>query len=254
VNLTVVNDALIALAAEGADPSGGAMSLSLGPRPGDAQSRILVRAPDAGFAVRALTGADNVRGGTGTAEGLWTPGPPSRAQFTVRIENFHAVRVPAMTRLLSSVASLRGLVEMLNSDGITFNLLEAPATMTGGVVTIGESRAMGPSLGLTATGSYDMRRDVLDINGVLAPSYGLNSMLGKMPVLGDLFVSRQGEGMFSITFTLDGPFANARVGVNPLSALTPGIFRRIFEPAPRNSAGQAQRRAPTPAAAPEAGN
>jgi uncharacterized protein YhdP len=241
VNLAVVNDALVSLAADGADPAGGTMRVLLGPQPGDEQSRITVRAPDAGFAVRALTGADNVRGGVGTADGMWTPGPPSRAQFTVRIRNFRAVRVPAMTRLLSSVASLRGIGEMLGSDGITFSLLEAPATMAGGVVTIGESRAVGPSLGLTATGSYDMRRDVLDINGVVAPSYGLNSMLGRLPGLGDLFVSREGEGMFGMTYSMEGPFANARVGVNPLSALTPGIFRRIFEPAQRTGEPRAGR-------------
>jgi hypothetical protein len=252
VTVSVLDDALVALYADGNDPAGKTMSVQLGPRPGDPQSRILVNAPDAGFAVKALTGADNVRGGAGTAEGVWVPGPPSRAQFTVRIRDFHAVQVPAMTRLLSSVASLRGLSEMLASDATPYTQPHAPATMTNGVVTIGESRAVGPSLGLTAAGTYDMRRDVLDITGAAAPSYGLNSMLGNVPVLGELFVSREGEGMFGITYTMSGPLANARVGVNPLSAFTPGIFRRIFEPASRNprpraaapAQGAAGRRAP----------
>ncbi|MBL8550797.1 MAG: hypothetical protein JNJ73_12505 [Hyphomonadaceae bacterium] len=253
VNLAVINDALVSLSAEGTDSSNGAFTMSLGPRPNDPQSRILVNAPDAGFAVLALTGADNVRGGTGRAEGTWTPGPPARAQFVVKLKDFRAVRVPAMTRLLSSVASLRGMGEMLGSDGISFSELEAPATMAGGVVTIGEARMVGPTLGLTATGSYDMRRDNLDIDGVAAPSYGLNSVLGNVPVLGDLFVSREGEGMFGITYSMNGPLANARVGVNPLSAFTPGIFRRIFEPTSRNPAPRpAPRGATSPRGAPGA--
>ncbi|MGE3142896.1 MAG: DUF3971 domain-containing protein, partial [Hyphomonadaceae bacterium] len=99
----VANDALIMLTAEGRDTVGGAFTLGLGQRPDNPQGRIVMRAADAGFAARALTGSENVRGGTATADGTWTPGVPARAQFTVRMRDFTAVRVPAMTRLLSSV-------------------------------------------------------------------------------------------------------------------------------------------------------
>jgi hypothetical protein len=202
-----------------------------------------MRSADAGFAARALAGSENVKGGVATADGTWVPGPPSRAQFTIRMRDFTAVRVPAMTRLLSSVASLRGLGEMLGGDGISFSTLEAPVTMQGSLIVIGEARAAGPSLGLTASGTYDTSRDNLDINGVLVPSYGLNSMLGNVPVIGNIFRSRQGEGMFGITYSMDGPLANARVGANPLSVIAPGIFRRIFEGTP-GRAPQEQRTRP----------
>jgi hypothetical protein len=92
----------------------------------------------------------------------------------------------------------------------------------------------GPSLGLTGAGSYDIPRDNLDIDGVVAPSPMLNlSMLGSIPVLGDLLVSRRGEGVFGMTYSINGHAGEPRVGVNPVSALTPGILRRIFEPAPQ---------------------
>jgi hypothetical protein len=51
-------------------------------------------------------------------------------------------------------------------------------------------------------------------------------------VVGDFFESRQGEGVFGLTYTLDGAFAQPRVGVNLLSALAPGVSRRMFEPLP----------------------
>ncbi len=247
VEFTVANDALVMLSAQGADPQGGDFTLGLGPRPDNPQGRISMRAADAGFAARALTGSENVRGGTASADGVWTASP-MRAQFTVRMRDFTAVRVPAMTRLLSSVVSLRGLAEMLGGDGITFSSLEAPIVMTAGQIVIGESRASGPSLGLTAVGTYDTRRDRLDLDGVIVPSYGLNSMLGNVPLIGDLFRSREGEGLFGMTYEMEGPIANASVRANPLSALTPGILRRIFEPTgPRNRAPAA---APAPAAQP----
>ncbi|MBL4544557.1 MAG: hypothetical protein JKP95_01205 [Oceanicaulis sp.] len=32
-----------------------------------------------------------------------------------------------------------------------------------------------------------------------------------------------------MTFSVSGPFSETRVSANPLSALAPGVFRRIFE-------------------------
>jgi hypothetical protein len=54
-----------------------------------------------------------------------------------------------------------------------------------------------------------------------------------VPVIGDLLVSRRGEGVFGMTYSINGSVESPRVGVNPVSALTPGILRRIFEPLPQ---------------------
>ena len=108
----------------------------------------------------------------------------------------------------------------------------------------------GPSMGLTGAGAYNLERDDLDVDGVVAPSPMLNlSILGEIPVIGDLLVSRRGEGVFGMTYSINGPAAQPRVGVNPVSALTPGILRRIFEPlTPRDTGGG---HSFTPDAAPE---
>jgi hypothetical protein len=106
VDLAVVRDALARLTATGRTPNGGMFSLGLGPRPGDPQGRIVLSSDDAGFAMRALTGADNIEGGTATAQGVWRGGPPSTAEFTVHLRDFQVVRLPAMARLLSSAGRL----------------------------------------------------------------------------------------------------------------------------------------------------
>ena len=53
-------------------------------------------------------------------------------------------------------------------------------------------------------------------------------MLGSIPVIGDIFVGKKGEGIFALNYTVQGPFKSAQVAVNPLSALTPGFLRGIF--------------------------
>lgn len=234
VQVVTVRNGLMTLAAEGRSPGGEAFSLNLGQRAGDARSRVRFRAGDAGFAVRALTGAENVVGGTASADGDWRGGANSQAQFDVELRDFQVVRLPAMARLLSSAGSLTGLVEMLNGDGIGFSNLEAQMTYANDRLQFREGRMAGPSLGLTGAGSYDITRDNLDIDGVVAPSPMLNlSMLGSIPVIGDLLVSRRGEGVFGMTYSINGRAGEPRVGVNPVSALTPGILRRIFEPVPQ---------------------
>jgi hypothetical protein len=233
VTLSTQGGALRTLVAEGRSPGAGAraFSMALGPRPTDPSGAIRFRADDAGFAVRALTGADNLIGGVATADGAWRPGPPSVARFDVRIRDYEVVRVPAMARLLSSIGSLTGLAEALNGEGIGFALLDAQLVYANDRVTFTEGRMSGPSLGLTGSGTYELTRDNLDVDGVVVPSPGLNlSMFGGVPVLGDILVSRRGEGMFAMTYALNGPAAAPRVGVNPMSVMAPGIFRRIFEP------------------------
>lgn len=233
--------ALQTLTTQGGIGEGRTLQLGLGPRAADPQGRIAFRADDAGFAWRAFTGADNIVGGTVSADGTWRMGPPSVAQFNLRMRDFRVVRVPAMAHLLGSVASLTGLVEMLNGDGISFSSLEAPVTMNADQVAFAQARMAGPSLGLTANGAYNMGANDLDVDGVVVPSYGLNSVLGNVPILGNLLTSRRGEGVFGMTYAVNGPVEAPRVGVNPLSALTPGILRRIFEPlAPRRETEAAQ--------------
>jgi len=159
-----------------------------------------------------------------------------------------------MARLLGSAGSLTGLVEMLNGDGIGFTQLDAPVVYANDRFSVRDARLTGPSMGLTASGSYDVERDNLDVDGVVAPSPMLNlSMLSEVPLIGDLLTSRRGEGVVGMTYSINGHVAEPRVGVNPLSALTPGIFRRIFEPLQRPPAADAAPAGPEVAASGGAG-
>ena len=70
---------------------------------------------------------------------------------------------------------------------------------------------------------------VIGLSGTMVPAYGINSMLGAVPILGDILASRKGEGVFGVTYAMKGPLDDPTLTVNPLSVLTPGILRRIFE-------------------------
>jgi len=117
----------------------------------------------------------------------------------------------------------------LRDRGITFTELEAPFVIDEDSIQLEEAKASGPALGVTVSGEFSLQDENVDVQGVLVPAYTFNAVLGEIPILGDLFVSRDGEGVIGLTYSVEGPFNATRVFVNPLSALTPGVFRRIFE-------------------------
>ncbi len=62
------------------------------------------------------------------------------------------------------------------------------------------------------------------MQGVITPTYLLNG-IGSV-------LTRKGEGVFGFNYALSGNAQSPDVWVNPLSALTPGMFRNLFRKAP----------------------
>ena len=69
----------------------------------------------------------------------------------------------------------------------------------------------------------------MDFGGTVVPAYGINSLISRVPLVGRVLTGRKGEGIFGFSYRVGGPSDDLSVLVNPLSILTPGIFRRIFE-------------------------
>ena len=57
-------------------------------------------------------------------------------------------------------------------------------------------------------------------------------MLGAIPLVGDVLVGKKGEGVIGVSYSISGDADKPEISINPLSVLTPGIFRRIFEGTP----------------------
>ena len=123
----------------------------------------------------------------------------------------------------------RKFKKVVQQTRLDFDKLKVPFTVRDGSFSLGESYINGPVLGATLRGRVDLKNKKLDLAGTYVPLYGLNSTLGAVPVLGDILVGRKGEGMFGITFGIRGPTKNPEVIVNPVSLITPGIFRQITE-------------------------
>jgi hypothetical protein len=209
---------------------------------GKGPARLSVTSGDAGFLASAFLNSNFLSGGTlemsGTLEDGATP-----ANLMVRIEDARVSDAPFLTQILS-LASLRGLADTLGGDGVLLSRIDLPLKISKGRYIVNGAKAQGPALGFTASGFIDSKTTDIEIDGVLVPSFGVNSALGGIPILGDLVVGRDGEGVFSLTYGVRGKLDKASVSVNPLSALAPGVIRRIFENPSDTKIPEAKPRAP----------
>jgi len=190
------------------------------PTPSGAAIRLI--SPDAGGVIAAAGILRNARGGQMDLT-LNPTGAEGTYNGRLRITRTRIVKAPALTDLLSAI-SIVGLLDQLNSGGISLSEVEAEFRLTPNQLVLYYSSAVGPSLGISLDGVYDLRSDRMDMQGVVSPVYFLNG-------IGQLF-ARGRDGLFGFNFRLTGDANDPRVAVNPLSILTPGAFREIFRRPP----------------------
>jgi len=146
----------------------------------------------------------------------------------VRMDDFTLTRAPVLAQMLS-LGSLTGLFDTLGGSGLRFDKLDMPFTWRSGKLEMREARMSGPALGMTGNGEIHIGDKTVDMDGILVPAYSTNSLLGDVPVIGDIFVGKKGEGIFALNYLVKGSFQKTQISVNPLSALTPGFLRGIFK-------------------------
>jgi hypothetical protein len=113
-------------------------------------------------------------------------------------------------------------------SGVAFSRLRAEFTRQNGQLTIKEGVLKGLSLGGTIEGSIDYPGNQVRMSGTFVPIYGLNNMLNQIPIVG-LFLGGSNEGVFGVTYEVVGTPDKPTLRVNPLSAIFPGVARKIWD-------------------------
>jgi hypothetical protein len=113
-------------------------------------------------------------------------------------------------------------------NGIEFTGMRVEFNRMPGRVALREGVVRGPMLGGTIDGSVDYTRDEVHLRGTLVPLYGPNNLLGQIPIVG-LFMGGDKEGLLGVTYEVVGRPGNPVLRINPISALAPGLLRKVFE-------------------------
>jgi hypothetical protein len=114
-------------------------------------------------------------------------------------------------------------------SGIAFSALRAEFTRQSGLLTVREGVVKGPSIGLTIEGNIDFNTNQVRMSGTIIPMYGLNNMFGQVPLLGLFIGGGSNEGLIGVTYEVVGSPGAPVLRVNPISALLPGVTRKIME-------------------------
>jgi hypothetical protein len=155
------------------------------------------------------------------------------------LEDFVVREAPGLGKVLQAM-TLYGLVDALSGPGLNFTRATIPFSLSPDALMLQDARAFSSSLGVTAKGRIDRRRDTLDLEGTIVPAYIFNTLLGRIPIFGRLFSPEEGGGLFAVSYRMRGPLNDPQTSINPLAALTPGFLRGIFGIG-QEPAGQAPR-------------
>jgi hypothetical protein len=188
---------------------------------GTARDIIYIETNDAGALLRVTDTYAKVSGGQ-LSLAMDTPSSDTRPkEGLVNLRDF-AVKGEAQ---LASVAGGQGN----NQNSIAFSRLRAEFTRQNGQLTIREGVVKGPVVGATIEGSIDYPGNTVRMSGTFVPMYGLNNMFGQLPVIGLFLGGGSNEGLIGVTYEVVGTPGAPVIRVNPISALAPGLVRKIFE-------------------------
>lgn len=190
--------------------------------PSDGGSAVRIRSENAGAVIAAAGIFGNARGGS--LDLTFVPrGPDGVYDGHAKLGRMQVQDAPVLAELLGAI-SVVGLLEQAAGEGLVFNEGEVRFVLSPDAVEVTQGSAVGASLGISFAGLYESAGGRLDLRGVISPIYLLNGV-------GQL-VSRRGEGLFGFNYRLTGTADAPNVAINPLSILTPGMFREIFRAAP----------------------
>jgi hypothetical protein len=138
------------------------------------------------------------------------------------VRDFAVRGEPALDRVVSGApGGTRGAID--------FSQARMEFTRTAGRMQIRDGVVRGPLVGATVEGYIVYARDEVNMRGTFVPLYGLNNMFGQIPIVGFFLGGGPNEGLLGITYVVTGPPGNPRVTPNPISAITPGALRKVFE-------------------------
>lgn len=185
-----------------------------------------VTCDDFGKALKGMGFTDTVRDGELSIKGESDPQDPRVIVGEVKIGHFVVGRLPALVVLMNA-ASPFGFVGLF-SGNMEFDRLEGKFRWDDDTVRLSETHAAGAAVGINVAGKIDLDTGEANLTGTMVPFSMVNSIIGSIPLIGDLVTGGEGQGVLAVSYAINGPLDDPGVSVNPVSLLTPGFLRNLF--------------------------
>jgi hypothetical protein len=158
---------------------------------------------------------------------MWIAMEPPTADSTpqeglLNVRDFNIRGEPQLQQL--SQTQLGGV-----QSGLAFSRMRAEFIRSTGKLVIKEGIVAGPTMGATVEGNIDYASNQVQARGTFVPAYGLNNLFGQIPIVGLFLGGGSNEGLIGITYEVVGTPGSPTLRVNPISAVAPGVLRKIFD-------------------------
>jgi hypothetical protein len=197
--------------------------------------RLRAEAMDAGLFFKLVGFYPNAVGGAMNLEVNLDGEGPAERTGTLWARDFLVLGDPIVSEVLQSAdgqqASTRRTVVR---EQFEFQIMRVPFSVGHGQFVMHDSAIRGMLVSASMRGKVDFRQQTLNVGGTYVPMSGLMRVPADIPLIGQLLTGPRGEGIFGITFVIQGSMARPEVVVNPLSLITPGILREIFQMTPED--------------------
>ena len=131
---------------------------------------------------------------------------------------------------LVQAATVLGIVDGIRGEDLTFSegqipfVIEPQRALN---IQVTDGYLSGTSLGITFEGNiYGTKIAVV---GSVIPAYVINSLPGKIPLIGGLFRDSDGGGLIGAKYQIDGSVFNPEVSFNALKSMAPGILGKLVK-------------------------
>jgi hypothetical protein len=187
----------------------------------DKQQVVYLETDDAGALLRFTDAYPRLFGGQ-----MWLaidpPSDDTAAQVGVlSIRNFEIRGEKDLARVVSGAPGS-------NRNAIEFSELRANFVRQSGLMRIRDGIVRGPLIGATIDGQVDFSANDMRLRGTFVPLYAINNIFGQIPIVGIFLGGGSNEGLLGITYEASGPLSAPRIAVNPISAVAPGLLRKML--------------------------
>lgn len=208
--------------------------------------KLYADSTDAGQVLKLVGFYPNMQGGRLRLEIDLEGQGAAEKSGTLWVENFRVLGDPIISEVYSSVGGSPDTDPASRNRKVVrevfdFQRMKAPFSIGHGQFVLEDTYLRGPLLGASIRGKVDYNNRRLSLGGTYVPLQGINSALCEIPLVGPIVSGFDCQGVFGITYAIQGPMSSPQVLVNPLSMFTPGILRTIMEMTSPNPQVQAPR-------------
>lgn len=123
--------------------------------------------------------------------------------------------------------TILGIVDAFLGNDIVFGKTQIPFLLQpNGNLKFKDAYMSGISLGITFEG--EIQGSKINLSGSVVPAHGINSLPGRIPLIGFLFRKSEGGGLISVPYSIKGSLFAPETTFHPLGTITPGVLSNLF--------------------------